>query len=156
HLPVEIAFRFLNNGNIHLKPKGDIIIRNLLGGKVAAVPANDKEARVLPKQIRQFFATWQKQEPELTAGALGWWQKFWAEFQAEQTNFAFGRYTAQLNLIYGQDKTASTARLAFWVIPWALLMVYLILLVILLIIVGRLFRMYNRWVIQNYHKGNNH
>jgi hypothetical protein len=155
HLPVEMAFRFFNSGNIHLKPKGDIVVRNLLGGKVATISANDKEARVLPNQTRQFFATWQKQDPDLTAESLGWWQKFWAEFQQERSNFAFGRYTAQLNLAFGQDKSVHTARLAFWVIPWALLIVYLILLIILLIIIGRLFRMYNRWVIHNYHKGNN-
>lgn len=155
HLPVEMAFRFFNSGNIHLKPKGDIIVRNLLGGKVTTISANDKEARVLPNQTRQFFATWQRQSPDLGADSLGWWQKFWSEFQQERSNFALGRYTAQLNLNYGQDKS-NTARLAFWVIPWALLIVYLILLIILLIVIGRLFRMYNRWVIQNYHKGNNH
>lgn len=153
HLPVEFAFRFNNDGNIHLKPKGEIIIRNLLGGKAGAVLANDKEARVLPKQTRQFFTSWQKQEVELSTAKLGLWQKFWSEFQAERANYAFGRYSAQLSLIYGSDQKSAAAKTAFWVIPWALIIIYLILLIVLLIIIGRLFRTYNRWIIQNYHKG---
>ncbi|OQA02598.1 MAG: hypothetical protein BWY68_00951 [bacterium ADurb.Bin400] len=83
--------RFQNNGNVHLKPTGEIFINNIFGRKVATLRVNEDAGNVLPNSIRKFQIDWDKYN-------------------------RFGRYTAQAGLIYGDGKSA-TGKTVFWVIP---------------------------------------
>ena len=46
--PVDFVERLTNNGNVHVKPKGDIVVTNMLGRQVGSVKVNDNNGNVLP------------------------------------------------------------------------------------------------------------
>ncbi|MFA5413205.1 MAG: hypothetical protein WC348_01550 [Patescibacteria group bacterium] len=144
YLPANFSVRFENLGNVHLKPVGTIEISNLLGRKVTSLPINGDLSNVLPDSIRKFDATWQKTEEPLGA----------SEWQRERENFAWGKYTATLNLDYGVEGQKTTASLVFWVFPWRVTLFYLAiaLVIIILIIIG--IKSYNKWLIKKYSQGN--
>jgi len=89
--PVELDTRVQNTGNIHFKPTGTITIKNMFGGEVTTI--NLTEQNVLPDSVRQLVNEW---DPGLTS---------------------FGRYTADLSLVYGDDDTILLSSTAFFVFP---------------------------------------
>lgn len=90
--------RFENKGNVHLKPQGEIVIKNMWGVVRGTIPINQQThfGNVLPKSIRQFNFTWN------------------GVFSLTD----IGRYTAEVTLAYGSDSRhfASLAT-SFYVIP---------------------------------------
>lgn len=104
--PVGFLVRLHNGGSVHEKAQGTIAITDTFGKNVATVAVNEKGGNVLPDSVRRF-------EQSLAKKNL------------------FGHYNAKLSLTYlgGQKKIDSTT--SFWVIPWKLILIVLIILVIL-------------------------
>jgi hypothetical protein len=135
-LPVQFYYRFQNGGQSWLKPLGDIIISNMAGVTTKIINANNDGGDVLPQSIRRFQAAWieaggsTQQDPKLAlqpepAGS------FWSEVKYEWNNFALGRYTATLNLVYGADNQQHTSKVThFWILPWHLLLVEIVVLLL--------------------------
>lgn len=121
-LPVEFYYRFQNAGASYKKPIGDLVIKNIFGGTTKTIPTNPDRGNVLPKSIRRFTSTWfgTEENGKLPKG-------FFNQVRYEWNNFALGRYTANLNLIYGNstDQTA-LAHTAIWVFPWQLILTILV------------------------------
>ena len=84
---------FYNQGNVHLKPKGEIYITNLFGRQVASVPANRDAQIVMPDSQRIFESVWQQ----------GW---------------RLGRYRATAVLYYGDPKLETRTSVIVWIVPW--------------------------------------
>ncbi|MDO8736935.1 MAG: hypothetical protein Q7K29_07625, partial [Thermoleophilia bacterium] len=103
--PVDIGLVFNNEGNVHLKPSGRVIITNILGQTVAEIPV--AEWVVLPESSRRNIVKW-------------------------DSHYLFGRYTARAEIGYAPDGTPVIVSSNFWVIPWKIILA-LILGVILLI-----------------------
>jgi len=122
HLPVDFLIRFENTGTVHLKPAGDITIKNLLGRTSAIIEVNKTKGNVLPESTRRFEASWQE-------------------------NFAFGRYRADLILDYGSQGNKAYATLNFWVIPWRPTLIAIIIIAILLLLAYLGIKRYNRWIV---------
>ncbi len=121
-LPVEFYYRFQNAGASYEKPIGDLQIKNIFGGTTKTIPTNSDRGNVLPKSIRRFTTTW------FGAEENGKFPKgFFNQVRYEWNNFALGRYTANLNLIYGNstDQTAF-AHTAVWIFPWQLILTVLV------------------------------
>jgi hypothetical protein len=89
--PVRVETRLKNTGNVHFKPSGSITIKNTFGGEVTTL--NLSEQNVLPDSIRSLVDEW---DPGV---------------------FAFGRYTADLSMVYGSDDTILIASTSFYVFP---------------------------------------
>ena len=153
-LPVPFYYRFQNAGDDRVRPVGNITIKNTLGMTSQVINANISQGNVLPQSIRRFESSWLetsgKQQavdaavPE-SAGGKG----FFAAAKAQAKNFALGRYTAELGITYGQaNQQTELAYVSFWVIPWQLLVLILVLLLIVYWILTRGLRKYNRWVIR--------
>lgn len=142
-LPVDFSIKVQNAGNVHLKPKGNITVTNTLGKVVAVVDVNSQGSNVLPMSTRELGASWVK-NPNAVAGAKS---SFWAKYRQEKANFAFGKYSADLSLVYGSASKTLSASTAFWVLPWRVLLVNTVLLVIALAILAVLVRKYNAWII---------
>ncbi|MEM2947064.1 MAG: hypothetical protein QXN96_02360 [Candidatus Bathyarchaeia archaeon] len=140
YLPVNFTVRFENTGNVHLKPTGTIEIRNMWGTKVAQMAVNENLANVLPKSIRRFEATWQKEALPLGA----------SEWQKERQNGAWGKYTAVVTLSYGIDGSVVQAKTSFWVFPWRVALFYLVLLVIIVLLLVQGVKKYNKWLLKKY------
>lgn len=99
----EIAFK--NTGNVHLVPHGKIIIKNILGESVGEIPVDAYFS--LPDSIRYREVLW---------GA----------------GMGLGRYTAHLSLYPGFGNTNEETSIAFWIIPWKILLATFVGLVILI------------------------
>ncbi len=144
-LPVGMFYRFQNGGGDRALPKGDVIIRNVLGIKAATVNANTVAGNVLPGQIRRFTVAWMKKNQNVDEPLPK--MSFFQSVAYEWHNFAFGRFSANLALVYGEKDTSVSAKTAFWVIPWQLLIIILIILLILFKGGKMLLRKYNNWII---------
>lgn len=84
--PIPFDLRLKNNGNVHIRPKGTIVITNLFNQKVAEIPLQG--ANVLPGAVRKMETMWDKTNP-------------------------LGIYTATLVATYGQQNLPLTAATRF-------------------------------------------
>ena len=145
-LPVDFAIRVKNSGNVHIKPSGSILVKNMLGSVVGKVDANDKGGNVLPDSIRKFDAQWIKNPNAVGA------QTFWGKYREQKENYAFGKYTADLNLAYGTAGKTLMSSVSFWVIPWNIILVNLLIVVIIVVIAYYGVKKYNDWILKKYAK----
>lgn len=141
-IPVAFQTRIENKGSIHFKPKGTITIKNIFGMKKAQIDPNPKEGNVLPKSIRKLESQWTAPGMKLESG------DFWEEMKWEFRHFAFGRYSAELNLAWSANKPAMTAVATFWIIPWRAGIVILLALILLLFLI----KGYNKLVVRSARK----
>jgi hypothetical protein len=120
--PVTLTERIKNNGSVHVKPVGNVEVFDSFGKKVASVPVSNPARNVLPDSIRRF-------DQSLTNKGM------------------LGRYTAKFSVSYGSGKTLSSQTLAFWVIPWKLILLVLLVLVVITLALRQTIRRYNRHII---------
>lgn len=99
--PVNSQLVFKNNGNVHLKPKGEITVKNWSGNQVGVIEVNEGNGNVLPESRRRFGGSW-KYRPLTT----------------------FGLYTFTLQATYGSEQVEITAIKRVLIIPvWILILV---------------------------------
>ncbi len=125
---VTLSLRFENKGNVHLQPKGDIIITNMWGTERGRIPVNYKSnfGNVLPQSIRDFTFLW-------------------------KSNFKItdvGRYKVAATLAYGENGIQSTSAVAyFWVIPVKWTIITLAVLALFITLITFMVRAYIRRVL---------
>ncbi len=91
--PINTDIVFQNDGNIHLKPGGQILIRNQWGLVVDKLKV--EQWTVLPDAVRKTMATWD-----------------------DKPLLRIGKYSAEVILSYGEkEKQFSMAKTTFWVLP---------------------------------------
>lgn len=128
--PITFVERIKNDGNVHLKPTGNIDIFNAFGQQVASLPVNgdprdtnNPPRSVLPNSIRRFDQTW-------------------------DSGFTLGYYRARVELTYGQDSKPLFATAVFWVIPYKTIGLGLLILIVLFF-GGRFgLKKYNHYIIK--------
>ncbi len=96
-----MGLTFKNLGNIHLKPKGDIVIRNWSGNQTNALPFNEGGGNVLPGSKRRFENSWQLSLRNI------------------------GLYTVTASATYGSDATELIVSKKIFVLPYWLLIALL-------------------------------
>lgn len=141
NLPVTFLLRVNNTGNVHVRPKGFVTVRNMFGGVTATLPINPKEGAVLPNSIRRYDIVWKKTDAEASTGG------FFSQIGSEWRNFALGTYTAELVGTYGQSNQTLTASTRVTVVPWQLLTVIGLGLVVLVVLIVWLVKAYNTMII---------
>lgn len=124
--PLDFVVRIKNDGNVHEQPVGKIRIKDMFGNDVATVNVNLGRNNVLPGSVRKF-------EAPLDSATIG-------------NKILFGRYTAQLTVTYGADKSA-TSELSFWVIPYRLIIGGIVALIAIFIAIRFALRRYTERVI---------
>lgn len=108
---VNLSYSFENKGNVYLNPRGYIEIKNMYGSVVNRVDI--PPYYVLPDALRINNVAWSK-------------------------GFMLGRYTAKITLAQGYlDKKADpdTKTISFWVLPWKVILGFIIGLIIILAII---------------------
>ena len=141
-LPVEFDLRITNDGNVHVRPQGTIVIKNIFGGETSRLTINDANGAVLPNSTRQFVSNWEKQADASTRG------NFFSEIMNEARNFAFGPYTASATVTYGQSKLTLQSSVQLTVIPWRLLTVIVLLLILVITAIVMGMKQYNAAIIR--------
>jgi len=106
----EISFK--NSGNVHLVPHGMITIKNILGKEIDKIPVDAYFS--LPNSIR-------------------FREVLWSE------GSGLGRYTANLSLYPGYGNINEETSIAFWIIPWKILVAVFVGLAILVSIIYYIF-----------------
>jgi len=89
----EVVYK--NTGNVHLVPYGKIVVKNLMGMNISTIPVD--AYFVLPNSTRYKEVLW------------------------DGNSFLFGRYTASLSLYRGYGNEYQDMKVAFWVLPWKIL-----------------------------------
>jgi hypothetical protein len=108
-IPVNFMLRTQNEGNLHQQPVGQATIKDMFGNTIGLVNINLERKNVLPGSIRKF-------EAPLDKAVIG-------------DRMLFGRYTADLLVTYGASGKTVTMTIAFWVIPWKLILIVIAVLV---------------------------
>lgn len=128
--PISFVERIRNDGNIHVKPTGTIEVTDMLGRNAGTLrvngdPANpqDPPRSILPQSIRRFQETL-------------------------NSKWMFGRYTAKMKLTYGANSTPLESVTTFWVIPYKLILLVLLIAVVLFFIIRWLIKRYNQHIIK--------
>lgn len=107
--PVNFEIRLKNQGNVHTKPSGTIVITNMLGSQVASITVEPKN--VLPGATRKLDAVW-------------------------DTKWRLGRYSATYTAVLS-DQTTRSATTVFTIIPYRLIIVILVVLILIGLILKR-------------------
>lgn len=103
--PISFDLKLKNLGNIHLMPTGKIEINNMFNQTVTTLPITSEI--ILPTTTSDKNLVWDK--PLL-----------------------FGRYTAVATINYGVDHDPLVSKpIIFWVIPWPLILILIMLLTLL-------------------------
>jgi hypothetical protein len=121
--PITFVTRIKNEGNIHVKPIGNIEVRDWFGNLVSNLTVNKDSSNILPNSIRRFENTLKK-------------------------DWMFGLYTVNLTTGYGTTGQAITSTIKFWVIPYTAILIGLMILVTVTFVLSRLIRVYNRHIIE--------
>ena len=125
--PITFFQRLKNEGNIHEQPTGLITITDMFGKKVANVNVNDNPHSILPNSIRRF-------EEPLDKATIG-------------DKMLFGKYTADLKVTYGDNKDVLTKSPTFWIIPYKLIGILIVLIIAVITILVFFIKRYNRFII---------
>lgn len=127
NIPIKFSERIKNSGNIFEQPTGLVTITDVFGKKVATLPINQPPGNILPQSIRKF-------DEKLDKSVLG-------------NKRLFGRYHAELKVNYGSNKQVLTSSLYFWVIPYKLISIIIVLLIIAFFVIRKLIKRYNQHII---------
>jgi hypothetical protein len=98
------SLRFENSGNVHLRPQGDIVIKNMWGKERGVITVNKASqfGNVLPESIRKYNFEW----------------------TGDSSFGDVGRYTAVATIGYGDSaRQFVNSKTSFWVIPWRTLLI---------------------------------
>jgi hypothetical protein len=101
---------FKNDGNVHLNPKGTVVIKNMLGSTVGSV--NVEPWFAMPKSLRFREVSW-------------------------NPAFLFGKYTATASIERGYGTVKDEINYSFWAIPWKAFIVVLAGIIVLVVIVKK-------------------
>jgi hypothetical protein len=121
----EFSLRFENKGNVHLQPRGNIIITNMWGKQRGVIPINQEThyGNVLPSSIRDFHFSW----------------------SGERSLADIGLYKAIVTLGYGEDGIKSADATAyFWVLPIKGALITLVILILFITAITWMIRRYVR------------
>lgn len=114
--PVNLTTTVVNRGNVHLLPRGQVIIFDWRGREVARLPI--PQSTVLPKSRKDFKVTWQESKP-------------------------IGRFTAKTEITYGSaNSKLESEQTEFWILPW---LPFTFSLIVGILIVFFIFKTIKRW-----------
>jgi hypothetical protein len=148
-LPVSFVYRFKNDGGDRIKPVGKITMHDLVYLPADRIDANPSQGNILPGSTRRFEVEWlmngRSKEYVAPSGAVA---RFFDQAGYQFKNFAVGPYFARVNLLYGTEGLHVTKTAFFFVFPWQMLLVLIVILFAIWWIGRKLLRRYNRHIIK--------
>ncbi|MFH1246676.1 MAG: hypothetical protein V1489_02805 [Candidatus Liptonbacteria bacterium] len=127
-LPLDIATKFHNSGNIFVTPEGTVSLKNILGKTVSVSQVNGYKYIVMSGSDYTF------------------------NNQLNPPGVSVGLYKLQVDLTYGEKQTSIIKTAWILILPTWLLWCILGIIV-LLFILPKILRRYNAWIIKNAQKG---
>jgi len=108
--PIELEYRVQNKGNVHIKPVGKVVIKDMLGRIAYENSVDPKNA--LPASVRKNIFKW-------------------------DTKWLFGKYRAQISLNYGAESKLLYSETQFWVIPYKIVIAVVAVVGLFIIYISR-------------------
>lgn len=121
-LPITFEYSFNNSGSDRVVPRGEVKIKNTFQLTSKTLLANENEGSVLPKSTRRFEMVWGDGQKEVKK------LNFFETALAQLVDFHFGWYRAQVNLTWGESAQTAVATHHFFIIPWQLLSIVVLVL----------------------------
>ncbi len=150
HKYLRFGYNFINQGDDRLRPRGEVVIRNIWGGESARIDANPRDGNVLPGQNRYFNderiswgSVYLSDVGEQPVSLTERDPTFIESLSHQWNNFALGRYTASLELEYGDDQRVTKKRV-FYIWPWQLILVAGTAILLVVTVVTLAVRRHNR------------
>ncbi len=134
YLPVSLTTVFQNTGNVHVKPRGNIFIRDFLGRQVAILDVNSTQGTVLPNTKKAFESIWNDsfitEEPKMEDGQI----KLDKNGKPQTTlkikfdkilDLRIGKYTATSLLVISTNTRdiPFQSETSFFVFPWKVVLI---------------------------------
>ena len=145
YLPVDLMVTVHNPGDIYAAPRGDVYIsRTENGPAIDTIELNKGQGNVLPGTNRNFTVSWDDGFPvyqakrvngQIVADASGKPEQELTWDVSHLNRLRIGRYYARVVMVYsdnGRDVPVQ-AVVSFWVIPWVILLVLLVIVALLLV-----------------------
>lgn len=146
YLPATFDVTLENTGNSIVQPFGNIYIQRSSNdaSPISALTLNDMHGYILPGTSRTFTSTWSNGFPayrpsvnktgQATQSLVWDWSKL--------SDFRLGSYTAKIVAVYNDGKRdiPLESNAVFWVLPWKILLGFLILVALLMFGLWSLFR----------------
>lgn len=132
--PVTFVTQFQNLGNVHIRPRGNIFIKDFLGRTVGTLTINEAQGGILPTLKRTFESKWNDgfitYEPKMNNGEVvldenGNPEREMKIHYQKLLDLRIGKYTATaLVLVSGQDRDYTYERtISFFVFPWKVVLI---------------------------------
>jgi hypothetical protein len=140
YLPVTFTTTFENTGNVHVRPRGNIFIKDWLGREVAQLEVNEGNGAVLPNTKRDYESVWDDsfvvRVPKIEDGQVVMDEngnpRTELKFQFDKIlDLRIGRYTAEEVLVISTSERdiSYTAQTSFFVFPWKIVLGVVIFIV---------------------------
>lgn len=133
YLPATFTLRIENTGNVVDQPKGTLFIQREFDDNkpLATIPLNQNGNYILPGTSRDFTETWGTGFPRYVTDGSGKRHLSWD--WKHLSDLRIGKYVAKVVLVYndGQRDVPVIASRTFWVIPWTLILVTLLVITVL-------------------------
>lgn len=138
-LPVTFNVTVHNTGDIYSAPRGDIYITAGSGGSVLdTISLNKAQGNVLPATNRIFTVAWDDGFPhyetkrlngQIVADTSGHPESDLQWDFSKLSSLRFGDYNARLVMVYndGTRDIPLSATVSFWVVPWSIMLVGLVI-----------------------------
>lgn len=126
--PIQFNQRLTNTGNVYEQPSGLVTITDMFGKKIATLGINQPPRQILPDSTRRFTQL-------LDKSVIG-------------KKILFGRYKADLSVVYGDDKKTINSSFTFWVIPYRIILAIITAIIILFVVFRSGIRRYNKHIIK--------
>lgn len=138
--PVEFTTVFQNNGNVHIRPQGNVFIKDFLGRDVQTLTINDSQGSILPGLNRSFKTEWndgfityehKKQNGQDVIDDKGRpILEMKIHFQ-KLLDLRIGKYTATaLVLVSGVDRDYTYEKsISFFIFPWKVVLVIIAIVI---------------------------
>ena len=142
-LPVKLFYKINNTGADRIVPEGKITILNTFRMNSADITLNEGRGSILPNSSRKFEAVWvgDVRDPKAV-------KNFFSQALWQIKDFHLGWYTAKLNVTVGAAGTQPIAQdVHFFIIPWQLLTLLLVIFVGFGIVGKFILHKYNKWII---------
>lgn len=144
YLPQTFKIKLKNTGNVYSVPAGNVFIDGQGQTDLGVLSINPRSLTVLPDSSRTLEVTWddgfplkatntpEDKDAPKKAG-FRFLDSFWDLSKADR--FRFGKYTAHLLLVYdnGERDVPIESFVSFWVIPWKILLVGLVVAILVLL-----------------------
>lgn len=133
YLPTDFSLTFQNNGNVHIKPRGNVFITDWRGKEVGRLEVNEDRGNILPNAPRTFTTTWndsfivvadKMEDGKPVLDKDGKVQKK-LEYRFDKIlDLRMGKYTAKAIMVVSGDQRDIPYEVitSFWVFPWKIVL----------------------------------